>query len=52
MSIYQIIRIFEALLMLLLSIICLGFLHLKLCAFFAFVLFGLYLHLALKGQNE
>lgn len=53
MSFYVCMRIIEALLMLLLSVICFGFLYLTLAGFVALLACGLYLYLAFEGaQNE
>jgi len=53
MSFYVSMRIIEALLMLLLSVICFGFLYLTLAGFIALLASGLYFHLAFKGaENE
>jgi hypothetical protein len=52
MTFYQKMRVLEALLVWLLSVICFGFLHLTLAGLLCFLAGCLYFHLALKGGGD
>jgi len=49
MTTYQIIRIFEALIMAIIGLICVGFIHATLAGVLCFIASALYLNLSFKG---